>query len=316
MSFSLQVGLVKYKSFSVPKISHTNSGKQCSFEVKLNLGETPPKFRQLVSVVFTHKTGDREKLFGGEVGNVTPLIQFFPYRVYQVTCKDFESIFLNVQPFDYEQLSPQPIGIHLAEILRLGACTNPQDGREWIRDRLGSVINQPNGLPPWIENSETDDDRQPFSVQNSFLREAVAKLCKQFGFSYAVDFGEWFDISNLGNNPLARLVLTRNDYSLNREKLLIDLSPNADKCLQKKWANPKVQFQARDVTRVIVAKDPESLLNANAPQFDTVNNYLIAANSPEQSVGLLKKTGTVKSYFITTGDEGGGDGDGGDGGGF
>jgi hypothetical protein len=80
--------------------------------------------------------------------------------------------------------------------------------------------------------------------------------------------------------------------------------------LQQKWSALKVQFQARDINRVLVAKDAESLLNRNVPQMNSVNNYLIPANSPENSIPLLTKTGTIKSYFIST-DFSGGNGDGG-----
>lgn len=310
--FSLQIGLVQYTRFGIPQIGQSAAvgGTRCSFQLMLNNGEPPPKEKQLVSFLFTYKDGTREKLFGGQVANKVRLFEFSPYYVYQVDCAAFDGRFLNVQPFDYQQLTPQPIEIHVAELFRLGGCTNPNNGSAWIRDRLQPVILQPAGPPAWITNA-VDRDDQPFSVQNSLLGPALQKLCGQFGFTYRVDFGEWFDISNLGSNPLARVILTRNDYNLTREKLLIDTSPNADRCLQQKWSGLKTQFQARDTSRVVVAKDPESLLNANAPQLDTVNSYLIGVDDPAQSTNLLKKTGIVKQYFITT-DEGGDGDDGGD----
>lgn len=314
IGFSIQVGLVFYGSFSIPQISHSggNGGKRATFQIKLNGAEPSPKQRQLVSVVYTYKDGTVEKLFGGEVGNVQLLPEFFPYRVYQVTCRDFESIFLNVQPFSYRQLFPQPITVHAQQLMILGGAIDPQTGEPWPRNRLDLVIRQGSEPPPWIDSSNANEDRQPFSVENSTLGQAIQKLCAQFGFSYSVDFGFWLRIDLLGNNALANLILTRNDFGQTNERLLIDTSPNADPCLQRKWSSLKVQFQARDINRVLVAKDAESLLNRNVPQMDSVNNFLIPANSPEKSISLLTKTGTIKSYFISTdfpGSGNNGDGD-------
>jgi hypothetical protein len=314
IGFSIQIGFVFYNSFSIPQISHSggNGGKNCSFQVKLNGTEPSPKHRQLVSILYTYRDGTVEKLFGGEVGSVQLLPEFFPYRVYQVTCKDFESIFLNVQSFSYRQLFPQSIGIHAQELMRLGGAIDPGTGEPWPRNRLDLIIRQGNEPPPWIDTTNTNEDLQPFSVENTTLGQAIQKLCSQFGFSYSVDFGFWLRIDLLGNNALANLILTRNDFGQTDEKLLIDTSPNADVCLQQKWSALKVQFQARDINRILVAKDPESLLNRNVPQTDTINNYLIGANSPENSIPLLKKTGMVKSYFISTDFDGGGGNGGGD----
>jgi hypothetical protein len=310
IGFSIQIGVVFYRSFSIPQISHSggNGGKRASFQIKLNGTEPPPKHRQLVSIVYTYKDGTVEKLFGGEVGAIQLLPEFFPYRVYQVTCRDFESIFLNVQPFSYRQLFPQPITVHAQQLMILGGAVASATGETWARNRLDLVIRQGNDPPPWIDSSNTNEDRQPFSVENATLGQAIQKLCAQFGFSYSVDFGFWLRIDLLGNNALANLILTRNDFGQTNERLLIDTSPNADACLQRKWSALKVQFQARDINRVLVAKDAESLLNRNVPQMNSVNNYLIPANSPENSIPLLTKTGTIKSYFIST-DFPGGNGD-------
>jgi hypothetical protein len=314
--FSIQIGFNFYRSFSIPQISHSggNGGKRASFQIKLNGTEPPPKHRQLVSIVYTYKDGTVEKLFGGEVGAIQLLPEFFPYRVYQITCRDFESIFLNVEPFSYRQLFPQPITVHALALLALGgglSATQQPNGD--TRSRLNLVIRQSSEPPPWVDTTNANEDLQPFAVENSTLGQAIQKLCNQFGFSYSVDFGTWLRIDLLGNNPLANLILTRNDFGQTNERLLIDTSPDSDPCLQTKYSNLKLQFQARDINRVLVAKDPESLLNRNVPQMDTINNFLIPANSPENSINLLKKTGTVKSYFITT-DNFGGDG-GGSGGG-
>ena len=311
--FSIQIGVVFYRSFSIPQISHSggNGGKRASFQVKLNGSEPSPKHRQLVSIVYTYKDGTVEKLFGGEVGTIQLLPEFFPYRVYQVTCRDFESIFLNVQPFSYRQLFPQPITVHAQQLMILGGAVASATGEIWARNRLDLVIRQGSEPPPWIDSSNANEDRQPFSVENATLGQAIQKLCAQFGFSYSVDFGFWLRIDLLGNNALANLILTRNDFGQTNEKLLIDTSPNADVCLQQKWSALKVQFQARDINRVLVAKDAESLLNRNVPQMDSINNYLIPANSPENSIPLLTKTGTIKSYFIST-DFPDGNGDGGE----
>lgn len=310
--FSIQIGVVFYRSFSIPQISHSggNGGKRATFQVKLNGSEPPPKHRQLVSILYTYRDGTVEKLFGGEVGAIQLLPEFFPYRVYQVTCRDFESIFLNVQPFSYRQLFPQPITVHAQQLMILGGAVASSTGEIWARNRLDLVIRQGSEPPPWIDSSNANEDCQPFSVENTTLGQAIQKLCAQFGFSYSVDFGFWLRIDLLGNNALANLILTRNDFGQTNEKLLIDTSPNADVCLQQRWSALKVQFQARDINRVLVAKDAESLLNRNVPQMDSVNNYLIPANSPENSIPLLTKTGTIKSYFIST-DFPGGNGDGG-----
>lgn len=308
IGFSIQVGFVFYSSFSIPQISHSggNGGKNCSFQVKLNGTEPSPKHRQLVSIVYTYKDGTVEKLFGGEVGSVQLLPEFFPYRVYQVTCKDFESIFLNVQPFSYRQLTPQSIGAHAEQLMLLGGAIDPGTAEPWPRNRLDLSILQGNDPPPWIDSTNTNVDLQPFGVENATLGQAIQKLCAQFGFSYSVNFGSWLRIDLLGNNALASLILTRNDFGQTNERLLIDVSPEANTCLQTKWSSLKVQFQARDINHVLVAKDAESLLNRNVPQMDSINNYLVPANSPENAVALLKKTGIVKSYFISTDAPGGG----------
>lgn len=311
--FSIQIGVVFYRSFSIPQISHSggNGGKRATFQIKLNGTEPPPKHRQLISIVYTYQDGTVEKLFGGEVGAIQLLPEFFPYRVYQLTCRDFESIFLNVQPFSYRQLFPQPITVHAQQLMILGGAVASATGEIWARNRLDLVIRQGSEPPPWIDSSNANEDRQPFSVENASLGQAIQKLCAQFGFSYSVDFGFWLRIDLLGNNALANLILTRNDFGQTNERLLIDTSPNADACLQRKWSALKVQFQARDINRVLVAKDAESLLNRNVPQMNSINNYLIPANSPENSIPLLTKTGTIKSYFIST-DFPDGNGDGGE----
>lgn len=303
IGFSIQIGFVCYRSFSIPQISHSggNGGKRAAFQVKLNGTEPPPKHRQLVSVVYTYKDGTVEKLFGGEVGSVQLLPEFFPYRLYQVTCKDFESIFLNVQPFSYREITPQAIGSHALRLMILGGAIASPTESPWPRNRLNLVIRQGSEPPPWIDSTNADVDLQPFSVENSTLGQAIQKLCAQFGFSYSVDFGTWLRVDILGNNALANLILTRNDFGqINSERLLIDTSPDANTCSQQKWSTLKVQFQAREINRVLVAKDAESLLNRNVPQMNSINNYLIAANSPENSIPLLTKTGTIKSYFIST----------------
>lgn len=313
LGFSIQVGFIFYSSFSIPQISHSggNGGKRAAFQVKLNGTESPPRNRQLVSILYTYKDGAVEKLFGGEVGSVQLMPEFFPYRVYQVTCRDFESIFLNVQPFSYRELTAQGIGSHALRLMILGgAIASPLE--PWPRDRLNLVIRQSSDPPPWVDSTNAEVNLQPFSVENSFLGQAIQKLCAQFGFSYSVDFGTWLRTDILGNNALANLTLTRNDFGqINSERLLIDTSPDANTCLQQKWSNLKVQFQARDINRVLVAKDAESLLNRNVPQMNSINNYLIAANSPENSIPLLTKTGTIKSYFISTDAPGGGSNSGG-----
>ena len=63
--FSIQIGVVFYRSFSIPQISHSggNGGKRAAFQVKLNGSEPPPKHRQLVSIVYKPGTSLRLNFF-------------------------------------------------------------------------------------------------------------------------------------------------------------------------------------------------------------------------------------------------------------
>lgn len=69
-------------------------------------------------------------------------------------------------------------------------------------------------------------------------------------------------------------------------------------CQTFKFSELKPNFIQPEISRVVVARDPDSIRFRNVPQTDSINNYQILPNSPEQSVGLLKKTGVIKSYFI------------------
>lgn len=70
-------------------------------------------------------------------------------------------------------------------------------------------------------------------------------------------------------------------------------------CQEFKFNELKANFIKPEISRVVVAKDADSIRFANVPQSDSVNNYLILTGDPAQSTDLLKKTGIVKQYFIT-----------------
>lgn len=139
-----------------------------------------------------------------------------------------------------------------------------------------------------IANSETSilDITLERQYTGQYLDSCLDDLCKAVGCQWFIDPTTGF------------LVLWQyNQIVSNRE---IDVEINRlGQCQQFKHDSVKPNFIFPEITRVVVAKDSESLLNRNVPQLDSTNNYLILSNSPENQVDLLKKTNMVREYFIT-----------------
>jgi hypothetical protein len=146
-----------------------------------------------------------------------------------------------------------------------------------VRYQIGNIVDSENSI------LDTVLERQYIG---QYLDACLDDLCKSLGI-------QWFIEPETGF-----LVLWQHSQiSSNKE---IDVEANRlGQCQSFNHDSLKPSFIYPEITRVVVAKNSESLLNRGVPQMDSINNYLILPNSPTNQVDLLKKTNTVKQYFIT-----------------
>lgn len=118
-----------------------------------------------------------------------------------------------------------------------------------------------------------------------YLDSCLDDLCKAVGCQWFIDPVTGF----LVIWQASKIVVKR---EIDVDKLQVR------QCQTFKFSELKPNFIQPEISRVVVARDPDSIRFRNIPQTDSINNYQILPNSPEQSVNLLKKTGIVKNYFI------------------
>jgi hypothetical protein len=295
---TVQVGqqFLSWSNLSVRKGTGSN-GKSASFNFFLETGQLRPAKGSLVSIVLNGK-----KIFGGIAANIKR-VRVSP-REYSCTCVDFTLFTRKNTIAVYDSISEQPIEIHAARLIEAGTISDA--------DQTGITRQLLNFVPPATDPNE-EPKRFRFIVKNEKLDAVLSRLCATAGYRWTVDNGTWLDTTNIGSH-IANVILAPNNSTQQYASVSINLQ---DPC--GKWENLTVDFQARDITRVIVAKDAESLsLGKGITPRTTIHAQSIAAASEQRFFRLLKRTGIIKKAVINTNDEGGdgGDGDGGDGGGF
>lgn len=151
--------------------------------------------------------------------------------------------------------------------------------KDFIREVVYKVGNFPNSA---TEIKNTVLDRQ---YVGQYLDNCLDDLCKAVGCQWFID-------------PITGFLVIWQASKITQAREIDVEKTRKSECLEFKFNELKSNFIQPEISRVVVAKDADSIRFANVPQSDSVNNYLILTGDPAQSTNLLKKTGIVKQYFI------------------
>lgn len=274
------------------------------FRVPLPSNGKPPRRGAQIIIRYLRPPFDL-KLFGGLVKSVKP--SYLPYRSYSVSCEDHGS-FLTGKSFSYENLHPNPIEVHLPAILLAGGGTRPSPidpdapAGAWPRDRLAYTILKPPSpslIDAALNKLLADGEYQPVSFQNLNLAQACDLLAAKFGYSWRLGIEPYKDLNFLQPvRAMARVIFRRHDYP--QRKLFTVRLDGGGSCEDKaQWSDPELNLEATSYTRVVVAKDAESLKVA-AGVLPRIISRQIAIEDPDQQriFPLLGKTNFVKRFQL------------------